>query len=56
LVRQLLFGLLYQLRMIDDDKCEAVGGMIGMGNCSTRRKPAPSSTMSTTNPTCPDPG
>jgi hypothetical protein len=37
-----------------DDECEAVGGMrIGRGNRSTRRKPA---TLSTTNPTWPDPG
>jgi hypothetical protein len=35
-------GLLYQLRMIDDDDYGAVGGMmIGRGNLSTRRKPAP---------------
>jgi hypothetical protein len=25
----------------DDDECEAVGGMIGRGNRSTRRKPTP---------------
>jgi hypothetical protein len=37
-----LFGLLYQPRMIDDDKYGAVGGMrIDKGNRSTRRKPAP---------------
>jgi hypothetical protein len=30
-------GLLYQLQMIDDDDCGAVGGMkIGMGNQSLR--------------------
>jgi hypothetical protein len=41
LVRQPLFGLLYQYRMICDDECVAVGGMrIGRGNRSTRRKPA----------------
>jgi hypothetical protein len=34
-------GLLYQPRMMDDDECGAVGGMIGRGNRSTRRKPAP---------------
>jgi hypothetical protein len=35
-------GLFYQLRMIDDDECGAVGGMrIGRGNRTTRRKPAP---------------
>jgi hypothetical protein len=33
---------LYQARMIDDDECEAVGGMrIGRENRSTLRKPAP---------------
>jgi hypothetical protein len=26
---------------MDDDECGAVGGMIGKGNRSTRRKPAP---------------
>jgi hypothetical protein len=47
LVRGPLIGLLYQPRMIDDDddddhdECGAVSGMrIGMGNPSTRRKPA----------------
>jgi hypothetical protein len=56
MVRRPLFGLLYQLRMIDDE-CGAVGGLrIGRGNRSTRRKPAPSATLSTTNPTWPDPG
>jgi hypothetical protein len=35
-------GLLYQLRMIDDGDCGAIGGTkIGRGNRSTRRKPAP---------------
>jgi hypothetical protein len=29
-----------------------IGGIIGRGNRSTRRKPGPSSTLSTTNPTC----
>jgi hypothetical protein len=33
-------GLLYQLQMIDDRDCEAIGGMkIGRGNRSTCRKP-----------------
>jgi hypothetical protein len=42
LVRPPLTCLFYQPRMIDDDECEAVGGMrIGRGNRSTRRKPAP---------------
>jgi hypothetical protein len=37
-----LIGLLYQQQMIDVDECGAVGGMIiGKGNWSTRRKPAP---------------
>jgi hypothetical protein len=41
-VRRPLIGLLYQLRMIDDDECGAVGGMrICRGNRSTWRKPAP---------------
>jgi hypothetical protein len=42
-VGRLLFGLLYQPRMTDDDdKCGAVGGMrIGRENRSTRRKPVP---------------
>jgi hypothetical protein len=36
--------------MMDDDECGAVGGMIGRGNRSTWRKPAPV-------PPCPpDPG
>jgi hypothetical protein len=38
------FGLLYQLRMIDnydDDECGAVDEIIGRGNRSTQRKPAP---------------
>jgi hypothetical protein len=29
-----------------------IGGMIGRGNRSTRRKPAPSAALSTTNPAC----
>jgi hypothetical protein len=33
--------LLYEPRMVDDDECGAVGGMIGRGNRITRRKPAP---------------
>jgi hypothetical protein len=40
-----LFGLFYQLHMIDYDNDEdyaAIGGMrIGRGNRSTRRKPTP---------------
>jgi hypothetical protein len=43
LVRRPLIALLYQPRMIDNDECRAVGGMmIGRGNRSTRRKPAQS--------------
>jgi hypothetical protein len=35
-------GVLYQLQMIDDGDCGAVGGMkIGRGNRSIQRKPAP---------------
>jgi hypothetical protein len=42
LVLRSLTGLLYQLRMVDDDECGAVGGIwIGRGNRSTRIKPAP---------------
>jgi hypothetical protein len=34
-------GLWYELQMIDEDDCGAIGGMkIGRGNRSTRRKPA----------------
>jgi hypothetical protein len=44
-------GLLYQPNMIDDGDCGAISGMkIGSGNRSTRRKSAPNSTLSTTNP------
>jgi hypothetical protein len=42
LARRPLTDLLYQPRMIDEDDCGAVGVMIiGTGNRSTRRKPAP---------------
>jgi hypothetical protein len=35
-----VFGLLYQVRMIDDDECGVVSGMRSdRGNRSTRRKP-----------------
>jgi hypothetical protein len=41
LVRRLLFGILYQPRIMDDE-CGAVGGMrIGKGNRSTSIKHAP---------------
>jgi hypothetical protein len=34
--------VLYQTRMMmGDDECRAVGGILGRGNRSTRRKPAP---------------
>jgi hypothetical protein len=33
-------GLSYQSQIMDVDKCEAVSGMIGMGNRSIRRKSA----------------
>jgi hypothetical protein len=43
-VRRLLFGLLYQPQMMDDDGCRACGDMeIDRGRQSTRRKPAPMS-------------
>jgi hypothetical protein len=35
-------GLLYKHQMMmDDDECATVGGIVGMGNRSTWRKPAP---------------
>jgi hypothetical protein len=43
------FEPLYQLRMMDDDECGAVGGMIGRINGHTRSK-WPSATLSTTKP------
>jgi hypothetical protein len=50
-------GLFYQPQMTDDGDRGAIGGMkIGRGNRSTRRKPAPRATLSTTNTTWPDPG
>jgi hypothetical protein len=39
MVRQPLFDLLYQPRMVNDDERGAVGGLIGRGNRSTRREP-----------------
>jgi hypothetical protein len=36
-----LFFLLYQLRMMDDDECGAVGGKSGKESRNTRRNPAP---------------
>jgi hypothetical protein len=41
IINETTTGLLYQPRMMDDDECEAIGGMLGRGNCSTLRKPAP---------------
>jgi hypothetical protein len=35
----------------DDAECEATGGILGKGNRSTGRKPAPVAALSTTNPT-----
>jgi hypothetical protein len=34
-------GLLHKPRMMDEDECGAVGGMLGKGKRSTRREPAP---------------
>jgi hypothetical protein len=34
-------GLFYQPRMVDDDECGAVGGMLGSGKSSTRKKTVP---------------
>jgi hypothetical protein len=49
-------GLLYQPKMTDDGDCGAIDGMkIGKGNRSTWRKPAHCATLSTTNPTRPNP-
>jgi hypothetical protein len=49
-------ALLYQPQMIDEGDCGAVGGMkIGRGNRSTRKKPCPNATLSTSNPTWPEP-
>jgi hypothetical protein len=41
MVRQPLFGLLYQRQMTDDHEHEATNEIIGKGNQSTLRKPAP---------------
>jgi hypothetical protein len=50
--RRQVIVVLYHPRMMDDDECEAVGGMrIGRGNRSTQGNPCPSATLSTTNPT-----
>jgi hypothetical protein len=52
LLRPLL--LLYQpWTMMDDDECGVLGGMLGRGNWSKRRKPVPRAALSTTNPTRP---
>jgi hypothetical protein len=40
-VRRPLFGVLYQPQAMDDDERRAVGGIIGRGNWSTRRKSSP---------------
>jgi hypothetical protein len=49
--------LLYQPQMIGDGDCGEIGGMkIGRGNRSTRKKTCPNAPLSTTNPTCLDPG
>jgi hypothetical protein len=42
-------GLLYKPQMIDEGDCGAIGRI-------TQRKTCPSATLSTTNPTWPDPG
>jgi hypothetical protein len=49
--RQLLFGLLYQPRMIDDD-----WGENGQGKPNHSEKTCTIATLSITNPTCPDLG
>jgi hypothetical protein len=41
-ITEVITGLLYPPRMMmNDDECRAVGGIIGRGNRSTRRKPTP---------------
>jgi hypothetical protein len=35
-----IIGVWYQPRMMDDDECGAIGGMIGRGNGNFQRKPA----------------
>jgi hypothetical protein len=48
---------IWRSQIISDGDCRAIGGMkIGRGNRNTRRKTCPSATLSTTNPTWPDPG
>jgi hypothetical protein len=55
-VRRPLTGLLYQPRMIDDERGAVDGMRVGRGNRSTRSKPTHSATLFTTNPTRPDLG
>jgi hypothetical protein len=40
-ITEATIDLLYQPRMMDDDDCGAVGGTVGRGSGSTKRKPAP---------------
>jgi hypothetical protein len=40
-ITEVTTGLMYQPRMINDDECGAIGGMLGRENLSTPRKPAP---------------
>jgi hypothetical protein len=50
-------GPFYQPQMIYDGDCGAIGGMkIGKGKAKYSEKTCPSATLSTTNPTWPDPG
>jgi hypothetical protein len=57
LVLRPLTGLLYQPRTIGDGDCGEIGGMkIGNGKPKYSEKPCPSAILSTTNPTCLDPG
>jgi hypothetical protein len=41
LVHRALFGLYYQPRVMVDDECRVIGGMICRGKRNTWRKPAP---------------
>jgi hypothetical protein len=51
-----IIDLLYKPQMIDEGDCGAIGGMkISRGNRSIREKTCLNTTLSTTNPTYPDP-
>jgi hypothetical protein len=56
LLRRQLIGVLYKPRMMDDDECGAVGGMIDGGKPKYSERTCPTATLSTTDPTWPDLG